>query len=238
MKARSLLVWLGAAALMSMAGFAHAQKMYRCGNAYQDRPCEGTQAQGKVVNNWSGSSSGGSLTQDGPCSRRGADALKVVWARDNGTQREQQIADVDRLGLSAPSYEERVQIIESVYAKRGSAPEIRAAVESECLAEKERQAQAAALAATAARIAGGGAAAGPAPGARGPSESDIERMEARRHAEMEANAAAFKQSRCADLARQYESLRNQERTGGSSATMARHAERRRELDERQRREGC
>jgi hypothetical protein len=236
MKTRSLLVWIGAAVLVGTAGFAQAQKMYRCGNAYQDRPCEGAQPQGKTVSNWGGSSSGGSLTKDGPCSRRGADALKVVWARDNGAQREQQIADVDRLGLSTPSAEERVQIIESVYAKRGSAQEIRVAVESECLAEKERQAQAAALAATAARIAGGGAA--PVPGARGPSESDIERMEARRQAEMEANAAAFKQSRCADLARQYENLRSQERTGGSAATMARHAERRRELDDRQRREGC
>lgn len=237
MKTRSLLVWLGVAMLLGTAGYAHAQRMYRCGNAYQDRPCEGAKPQGKVVNNWGGASSGGSLTKDGPCSRRGADALKVVWARDNGAQREQQIADVDRLGLSTPSNEERVQLIESVYARRGSAPEIRAAIESECLAEKERQAQAAALAATAARIAGGGVAA-PASGARGPSESDIERMEARRQAEMEANAAAFKQSRCADLARQYEQLRDQERAGGSAAAMARHAERRREMDDRQRREGC
>lgn len=231
---RKYLALIGVAVWMCAVWPAYAQKMYRCGNAYQDRPCEGAQA-GKVVNNWGGSSTTATVAS-GPCSRRGADAMKVVWARDNGALREQQIAEADRMGLSASTHEERVLIIESVYGKRGSAPEIRSAVEAECIADNERQAQASALAAAAARIAGGGAPAAPA--ASGPSAADVERMEARRQAEMEANAAAFKQSRCADLARQYENLRDQERRGGSAATMNRNAERRRELDDRQRREGC
>ena len=42
---------LGLAALFLLAGMAasaHAQKMYRCGNTYQDRPCMGEQP-GKVI---------------------------------------------------------------------------------------------------------------------------------------------------------------------------------------------
>lgn len=221
---KKMLVLVGAVALMWPLLHAGAQRMYRCGNAYQDRPCEGAQ-QGREVRDFSGPAAAvNRQTTDAQCARLGEEAMKVVWAREGGATREQQLAN----------HPQDQWMIESVYLKRGSAPEIRAAVEAECVADKERQA--AALAAAAARVQG--TATVPPPSAQGPSAADMARFQQRQDAEIAANQEAFKKSRCADLSRQSESLRRQERAGGSSATMARLYELRTSLDETRRREGC
>jgi hypothetical protein len=226
-----------AVALMWPMLQAHAQKMYRCGNSYQDQPCAGVQ-QGKVVGNV-GTPTAAASTQakDAQCSRRGAEALKIVWMRDNGASMERQISDLDSNSAFAGRREEGRQLIESVYSRRGSAPDVRAAIEAECIAEKERYAQAAALAAAALKLQGGAPVA-PTASSRGAGEPDLARLEARQREEITANEEAYKKTRCADLARQYESLRREERAGGSIGTMNRLNDRRRSLDERQRSEGC
>lgn len=236
------LLWTVAALCIMLHLDAGAQRMYRCGSAYQDRPCEGKQ-EGKVLRDFSGSAPvANAQSKDAQCSQRGAEAMKIVWRRESGAMREQQISALEGQPIQGLSHGESVALIESVYQKRGSAPEVRAAIEAECVAEKERLVQAAALAAAAEKLRAGGAAPasppGSAPGSRGPSEADISRFEARRQEEIAENQEAFKKTRCADLARQYENLRRQERAGGSSATMARLNEQRRALDERQRGEGC
>lgn len=227
MYAARYLSWLAVLALGLLAGHAQAQRMYRCGNAYQDRPCEGTQ-QGKEVRNFSGPATAvHRQASDVQCARLGEEAMKIVWARESGATREQQLAQRPQDQWT----------IESVYLKRGSAPEVRAAVEAECVADKERQAQAAAMAAAAARVPGGAGAA-PSASAQGPSATDMARFQQRQDAEIAANQEAFKKSRCADLNRQAENLRRQERAGGSSSTMARLHELRTSLDETRRGEGC
>lgn len=237
---KKYLALIGAAALMLPISHAHAQKMYRCGNSFQDLPCAGAQ-QGKVVGNVGtpGTPTAPASTQpkDAQCTRRGAEALKIVWMRDNGAAKERQISDMDSNSAFAGNREEGRQLVESVYSRRGSAPDVRAAIEAECIAEKERFAQAAALAAAALRLQGGAPVA-PTTSSRAPAESDLARMEARQREEITANEEAFKKSRCADLAGQFENLRREERAGGSIGTMNRLNERRRALDERQRREGC
>lgn len=235
---KKFFVLVGAVALVWPIWDAHAQKMYRCGNSFQDLPCAGAQ-QGKVVGNVGAPAAAatGTPPKDAQCTRRGAEALKIVWMRDNGASKERQISDMDSNSAFAGNREEGRQLVESVYSRRGSAPEVRAAIEAECIAEKERFAQAAALAAAALRLQGGAPVA-PAASSRAPAESDLARMEARQREEITANEEAFKKSRCADLARQYENLRREERAGGSIGTMNRLNERRRALDERQRSEGC
>lgn len=213
------------AAVVVLVPPVQAQKMYRCGNAYQDRPCEGAQPATREVRNFAGAAAPAQRpVADAHCARLGEEAMKIVWARENGATREQQ------LGWGTQSQ----QLVDSVYYKRGSAPEIRAAVEAECVADKERQA--AALAATAARIQG--TAQVPSPSSQGPSADDLARFQQRQDAEIAANQESFKKSRCADLSRQYENLSRQERVGGSSATMQRLYNLRRDLDERKRAEGC
>ena len=228
---------VGAVALVWPILDAHAQKMYRCGNSFQDLPCAGAQ-QGKVVGNV-GTPTTAASTQpkDAQCTRRGAEALKIVWMRDNGALKERQISDMDSNSAFAGSREEGRQLVESVYSRRGSAPDVRAAIEAECIAEKERFARAAALAEAALKLQGGAPVA-PSASSRAPAESDLARMEARQREEITANEESFKKSRCADLARQYENLRRQERAGGSVGTMVRLNDLKRSLEERQRSEGC
>ena len=155
--------------------------------------------------------------------------------RDHGASKERQIAELG--GLAGAKREERLQLIDSVYLRRGSAPDVRAAIETECIAEKERLAQAAALAATALRIQGGTPAAQSA-STREPGESDLTRLEARQRAEIAAGEEDFKKSNCANLATQQDNLRRQERAGGSVGTMNRLSELRHALDEKMRSSGC
>lgn len=110
-----------------------AAQMYRCGNAYQDRPCEGEP--GKVIGSGSpSSSSSGSYAE---CNLRGEKAQKISWIRETGVMEEKQLA-------SAKSYADK-KLIQEVYQRRGTAVEIRAAVEADCRDEKDRAAQAAGL---------------------------------------------------------------------------------------------
>jgi hypothetical protein len=234
---RKTLALIGAVAFMWPILNAQAQKMYRCGNSFQDLPCAGAQ-QGKVVGNvGTPTATASTPVKDVQCTRRGAEALKIVWMRDNGASKERQISDLNSNSAFAGNREEGRQLVESVYSRRGSAPEVRAAIEAECIAEKERFAQAAALAAAAMRLQGGSPAAptGPSGGA---GEPDLSKLEARQREEITANEEAFKKSRCADLANQYESLRSRERAGGSIGTMDRLNDQRRALDQRKQSEGC
>jgi hypothetical protein len=190
---------------------AHAQKMYRCGSAYQDRPCEGAQA-GKEMRNFAGASTTPTRSvADAQCAYLGEESMKVLANRPGDHW-----------------------LIETVYLKRGTALEVRAAIEATCMADKERQA--ASQAAAAARIQG--TANVPPPSTQGPSPDDMARFQERRDAEIAANQEAYKKSRCADLKRQYDSLAQQERVGGSSAAMQHLRDRRRSLDERRSSEGC
>ncbi len=204
---------------------AHAQRMYRCGNAYQDRPCEGVQPSGKEVRNFSGSSAPAAPSvADAQCAGAGEASMKVSWAREGGMTREQQLAN----------HPEDQWLIETVYLKRGTALEVRTAVEAACVAEKQRQA--AAMAAAAARVQG--TATVPPSGSQGPSADDLARFQERREAEIAANQEAFKKSRCDGLKQRYADLHRQERAGGSSAIMQRVRELRQALDEQKRNEGC
>lgn len=125
----------------SLAG---AENMYRCGSVYQDRPCEGKQ-QGKMIGSTGAAQSSHQPVADAVCAQRGADALKIVWAREGGASAAKQISDIDAKRPYSPGSAEQKRLVADVFNKRGSAPEIRSAIEADCMLEKERDAQAAAL---------------------------------------------------------------------------------------------
>lgn len=127
--------------------------LYRCGNAYQDRPCAGEV--GKVVSSGAAPSGGSGVTPE--CVQRGEKAQKVAWIRETGVMEEKQLA-------GAKSAFDR-SVIQEVYQRRGTAVEIRAAVEADCRDAKERAAQAAALRSLANQIS-----ANPQPSAPPPSQ--------------------------------------------------------------------
>jgi hypothetical protein len=139
----------GLALLVGLAGGpALAQKMYRCGSNYQDRPCSGQDSR-VISRSGAGQDAPAAAPVDAACARRAADAQKVAWVRETGKTEAEQVA-------AQPGQRE---LIAQVYRRRGSSVDIRNGIEAECVAEKERAAQAAALLESALKQ-GGGAKAG------------------------------------------------------------------------------
>lgn len=141
---RKLIRALAGCALLAIASaHAQAQTMYRCGNVFQDRPCEKGVSEQRVIPGGGRAGTAGAptaATASSPfaaeCSRRGEHAQRITWQREGGATLERQIND-------AHGNQEMVNLVQNVYARRGSAPEIRAAVEADCVSEKERAAAAA-----------------------------------------------------------------------------------------------
>ena len=125
-----------------MCASASAQ-MYRCGSAYQDRPCDS--GQGKIVSNKGTSTENPSAATSAPsktaanpvCTQRGADAQKIVWEREAGATEEKQ--------LEPETNPEKRKLITSVYRVRGTVGVVRARIEAECAVEMEEKAKAIAL---------------------------------------------------------------------------------------------
>lgn len=201
-----------AAVLIMLAGLlpataAQAQTMFRCGSSYQDRPCEGKDP-GKVIGRGGVARTSTKPGTDMQCVQRGADAQKIVWAREGGAMAEQQLA-------AAHSAQQK-KLINDVYQKHGTSTEVSAAIEAECVSEKERAAQAATLIEAAKLLAPPPAGAGTAPNAAAEPDRRIADNTAKDNA---ARDAAIRKSRCDNLRTQREDLLNRQRAGGSGATM-------------------
>ncbi|HCN88808.1 MAG TPA: hypothetical protein DIT28_06470 [Oxalobacteraceae bacterium] len=192
--------------------------MYRCGKTYQDRPCDNGQ-QGKVIGNSEAPHATGKSVVDASCARRGNDAQKIVWSRGAGALQ-------DQLQAAAGSGEQR-KLIADVYAIRGTSSAVRAAIETDCVQEKEKSA----LAAT---MLGGAGNAPSAPSTDMPRKADDSGAEAARRADNAARAnrtaAARKRALCGDLKVQSDRNRSSQRGGGDVAQMERLNQQRRATD--------
>ncbi len=212
-------------ALLTLLATPYAHALYRCGNVYQDKPCANPESEvrlaptGRSATGAPAAATGTAFAQ--VCARMGQEAQKVAWKREAGATQEKQLAELPPGG----SREEMTQVIASVYSRRGSAPEIKTAVEAECHAEKQREAdKAAALAAlqpkgakpVPADIQGGASAQ-----EGGPKQAVTTRA-----------PAADPRSACRNLRSMDASLREQMRAGGSASTMEMLNGQRRMLDQR------
>ena len=211
------------------AGAAHA--VYRCGNVYQDRPCDDKGPQTHLtpgVKAAPAPATGGTPAQPAgaspfapACARVGDEAQKIAWKREGGATQEKLMAELANQG----SRSETAAIIESVYRKRGSAPEIRAAVEAECIAQKQQAADtAAALAALRAQQGqqGGAAPAPVAPDAAGTAPA----AGAQKTAQPTGPGAS-----CTSLRAQLDSVNADLRRGGNANTMDQLHHRRRSYEQ-------
>lgn len=213
---------------LGICGPATAQ-MYRCGSTYQDQPCEGG-GPSKKVNAPSSSAAGTKAGTDSECIQRGNSSLKISWSREAGASAEKLLAEAKR-------NDER-KLIADVFQKRGNAADVRAAIEADCIAEKERLVQAAALAAAAARLAGPAPAEAGTSQARTPSTADnISNEEKRRH-EAAVTEAERKKSRCAQLEDDINNIRLRQRAGGSAGYMDQLNQKRRATDQAKHEAGC
>jgi len=214
-----------------MVAQAEAQTMYRCGSVYQDRPCDAGKV-GKVVG--STGTAGPAATPSGDvdpeCVQRGKDSQKIVGAREGGATQE-------RLLSEASSPKER-RLIQNAYRRPGAATTVQAAIEADCVAEKKREEQEAAIAIAAAlkaRREGGDAPQSLQPAADSTSPEQAAQIAAQRRAERDAEQ---KKAQCASYRDDMESLVRKERTGGSASRMDSLNEQRRSLREQMSRTGC
>jgi hypothetical protein len=137
---------------LALLACGHSYAQYRCGNAFQDRPCDITDAQAaaaktsraaaKTPADHSASVPPGTVSPFAMvCSRVGKSSLDIIWKREAGALRETQYA-------SNAGNPEHKNLVDAVYEQRGTAPQIREAIEADCIGEKQRAADAnAALAA-------------------------------------------------------------------------------------------
>lgn len=205
--------------------------MYKCGKQYQDRPCDAGQ-QGRAVGNATTAQPPAGAVSDAECTQRGSDSLKIVWSREGGATADRLLSEIDAKGIPPSKKAEERMLVQSVYQKRGSAPQIRAAIEADCLAEKEKAAQAAALAAAAARLQP--AVTAPAPPSGSPATTPARAAEER----VTTDTAASNQTRCRNLGSSLERNRASQRSGGSTATMEKLRDSGRKIEIQMRDAGC
>lgn len=188
-------------------------QMYRCGNVYQDRPCD---SGGKQV-----TGAGASMPQPGAnanrpataaypeCGQRGAEAQKIVWAREAG-ETEEKLSSSD-------SNPVRRKLIADVYRVRGTVGQVRERIEAECQIEMAERAKALALHQSMVR-------AGVVPGQTTNSTSTQSAAEREAAAAQLAQTtaqrdAAAKTSKCDRLLSSRASILGRQRTGGSASQM-------------------
>ena len=199
-----------AVALIGCVPFSQpSAQMYRCGSAYQDRPCDGAQA-GKQV---TPGGKAGNAPATSPtaaahpeCTQRGADSQKIVWSRENGETEEKMSA--------AESGPARKKLIADVYRVRGSAPQVRTRIEAECQTEMAEKAKALVLYESMVQ-AGVAPAQKTAPAASSAAEREAEA--AQRAQNVAQSEAVEKKSKCDRLLASRESILGQQRAGGSSS---------------------
>jgi hypothetical protein len=225
--------------LLILSG-APAMAMYRCGNVFQDTPCES----GKEIR-LSPSGRPATAPSDAPtapaapapaaspspfaaaCARVGEQAQRIAWKREGGATREQQLAEPSTVLPRG----EQAKTIDAVYARRGSAPEIRAAIQSECVAEKQKEAEAAEMLRQLRKQAGeirdvpAADTASPAPA--------LNSGQVRPTASTEPSAA-----NCASLRRAVDHANSRLRQGGSAGVMEKLQDDRRRAEESVRSSGC
>jgi hypothetical protein len=212
------------------SGAAHA--VYRCGNVFQDTPCDaaGTQMTPGGVRPSQPAPRGATPAPAGAaaaaaspfapaCSRLGEEAQKMEWKREGGATQERQLAE-----LPAGNRQEMAKVLDSVYRKRGSAPEVRAAVEAECVAERQQAADQAAV--LRALLPANASQAGLAPGTSSAAEASASAASAAAKSQTTGGPAPA----CAGWRRDLESVNAQLRSGGNAAAMERLQAQRRSLE--------
>ena len=200
--------------LVSFALFlapSYAQTMYRCGKVFQDKPCDaGTP--GKIVGSTSvaPTSSQGSPVGDPLCAERANKAKHIVWARETGRTKDDQ--------LSATKNEDERRLVEEVYLIRGRADETAAAIAAKCIRDKEQALLADRIAAQLTK----------------PQAATTEV-----HLPSEAQAKLEeKNQRCQSIEEELRHIQLQEHAGGSASRLDDLRARKRKVENNRQKEGC
>jgi len=200
-----------------------AQKVFRCGSNYQDRPCDSATPSKEVrgVGQGSAATTSPGQVSDASCAKRGADAQQIMWAREAGKTAEAQTAQA--------TSEDQRRLIADVFNRRGSAVEVRNAVQANCMEEKAQAAQAAALLAAAMKAQGAVSAALPGASDSTPAAAGSQTAQ---------QGSSDNKNQCNNLNSQLESIRNRQRTGGNTKAMESLSQQRLSIEKAARDAGC
>lgn len=128
-----------------------AGTLYRCGNTYQDIPCQNASNSSIVKKSNTLSVNEKPLNQgqrfekvDADCKQDGEIAKKIMWAREMGRTLDEQLE-------ATPDSVTR-GVIKEVYKHRGSSLEVKDIIEQECMQQKEKDRLAIQLEIEAARL--------------------------------------------------------------------------------------
>lgn len=128
------------AALLFMAAAcsgASGQNLFKCGATFQDKPCD-TEVQ-KKYSSLTGSFSKEQVnaTTDAQCAERGSRALPFIQARTRQETLESLHAAIDAKPVARLEKIKEKELASAVFAKKGGPVEIRAAIETECMDNKQ-----------------------------------------------------------------------------------------------------
>jgi hypothetical protein len=122
------------AAITSSTAFC--QQLYKCGVTFQDKPCD-SEIQKKY------SAVTGSFTKeqvspgaDTQCAELGAKAVPIIQSRSGNETLESLHAKVDLRPIGRQEKIKEKELINTVYAKKGSPIDIRRAIEIDCMDKK------------------------------------------------------------------------------------------------------
>jgi hypothetical protein len=199
---------------------AFAQKLYRCGNQYQDRPCEA--GGGQIISNKSVPKA---LPKgvDPVCYKRGELAEELATKLTGGATSEQLFAEIDQ---KSTAYEDKLsqkKLVVDIVQRKVSPAEQRVLAEADCVALR-----------------------GVVPEAVVPTvplESAEDRLRRAEEQQVRQEAAETKaqqqqQKICAGFDRQLASIRSSQRSGGSGSAMDDLNRQAREIDLRRAEAGC
>jgi len=131
-----LLLNMIACALLCNAQAAFSATMYRCGNSFQDTPCV-NHSYSKTLNTAAKPANGSEATKDlspyvvdAGCKQRGDAAKKIMWQRQVGKTKEEQ--------LEAAQDTQTHALVSEVYHHRGTILEVRNSIEQACMQQKEQ----------------------------------------------------------------------------------------------------
>jgi len=229
MEVRAVAFAVWAAAWLALPVSAVGQTMYRCGNNFQDTPCQGGVQVKQMARPAAPAHADTAPVIDPQCTARGEASLKIIWTREAGATMDRQLAEA-----RTP---EQQRLIASVYAKRGSAPSIRSQIEAECQDEQDKRKQAAALAAAAAQISAG------LPSNAAPSNPALSQQGAVPTTQIGQSVAtgstdSAHKTICNNLSAQLESLRQKQRAGGKAKQMDSMNEQKSNLEAQLKSNGC
>jgi len=213
---------LPALLLAGLSADAQAQKVFRCGSNYQDRPCDSATPSKEVRGLTPGSVpvTSSAPVADANCVKRGADAQQIMWAREAGKTAEAQTTQA--------TSEDQRRLIADVFNRRGSAVEVRNAVQANCMEEKAQAAQAAALLAAAMKAQGATPATPTGASSSTPAAAGSTAQQ----------ASSDNKNLCSNLNSQLESIRNRQRSGGNAKAMDSLSQQRQSIEKVARDAGC